>query len=125
MLDRLKLRDNVAGIFLSGIIMLGIDEKAASMLFFLAAFLLALYWSLRPTVLPIRTKGLFEERVSVREFQELLEKEPELRQAVQYCFSLSPDDLLRFTRMVVEYRDEASQHSLKDVSDFFRRTRKD
>lgn len=125
MLDRLKLRDNILGLFVAGLALSGLDRMTAGALFFLASLLLALYWSLRPTVLPIKTKGLFEARTSTVEFKELLEKEPELKQAVQYCFSLSSDDFLRFTRMVVEYRDEANQNSLKDVSDFFRRSKKD
>lgn len=126
MLDRLKLRDNIIGMSLSAVMFLAMGQKvAAGYLIGLAGILLALYLSLRATVLPIKTKALFEERWSTTEFKELLEKNPEFKVAVQYCFNLSSEDFLRFCRLLVEYRDESNQKALKDVSDFFRRTHKD
>ncbi len=126
MLDRLKLRDNIIGILASAVMFLTVDQTlAAGMLFGLAGILLALYLSLRTTVLPIKTKALFEERWSTEEFKTLMAKDPEFKAAVQYCFNLSSEDFLRFSRLLVEYRDEYNQKALKDVSDFFRRTHKD
>lgn len=127
MFDRQKLRDIIIGLFASSLAIMWIgsgednNRTTAGGVMFLAALLLSIYMALRPTVIPVSPKKLFESNYAVNQFRELMATDPDLNQAVQYCFNLSSEDFLRFTRLVVEYRDEANQKGLKDVVELFRR----
>lgn len=124
MFDRQKLRDQIAILLVIAVICGAAGKLAATAAAMIAAMLATcLYFSMRSTVLPRVTKDLFANNVSVNEFKDLYKNDADFQQAVSYVYRLSTDDFLRFTRLLVELRDQANQGALKEVSDFFRRTK--
>lgn len=124
MFDRQKLRDQIAILLVIAVICGAAGKLAATAAVMIAAMLATcLYFSMRSTVLPRVTKDLFANNVSVNEFKDLYKNDADFQQAVSYVYRLSTDDFLRFTRLLVELRDQANQGVLKEASDFFRRTK--
>lgn len=124
MLDRQKLRDQIVALLVIGAICGAMGQAwPAAAAFTTAMLATSLFMSLRATVLPRVTKDLFANNVSVNEFKDLYNSDADFQQAVSYVYRLSTDDFLRFTRLMVELRDQANQGALKEVGDFFRRSK--
>lgn len=69
--------------------------------------------------LPLKIQGLFEDNYSYNEFKERMAEDPEFSQALRYIYSLSSQDYMAFSRLVIEARYHHDQSVLRIQSNQF------
>lgn len=124
MFDKSKLRSIAIALFIAGFgTAFGGSFQLAVMFLTISGVAEVLHQAVRPP-LPTIVRGLFSGGFAVSELREHVEKDPALRNTLEYLYGLSPTDFMRVVRLAIELRDEASQRGLKDASDHFRKHRK-
>lgn len=120
MFDRLRLRDNAILCFIMGVLLKAAGNEAATFVLAIGVMSVFLFLSFKPFTLPFNPIKTQKDK---KEMLEALKDDPQARAAVMYAMELSPTELVRFGRLIVEIRSEADSRFLKDMSDIFRRSK--
>ncbi len=122
MLSAKKLRSAILAMCVSGFIFFLLGNTPAAAIFLTADLvLLGLLFSSREDNITLNVRNLHDENVQVNEYLEKMKTDAPLRQAVDYVYNLSTNDLLKFARLIVELRYNSDQKFLSMLASIFRK----
>lgn len=130
MLDKtLLFRGMLISAILGTLLKLGGHDGLSMAFVFMCALNSVLYAATRTTQIEILEAKSFQIRdpnanILRNQMMEAIEGNPELRAAVTYAYNLTPEDFIKFGRIVVELRANADQSWLRELSHQFRKEKK-